>query len=107
MLCKYFVAPDCNGMLCSCCEHSYWAEAHSPASPLDDMVSLDLVRACIAEILNEAQRSPTDCLHCIANDSLLSWRIPLLVEKNDEGPAENLDPPYSVSVDKTSKFYTG
>lgn len=39
---------------------------------------------CIREIIVEAHKYPNDCLECIANDAILSFRLPLEVYKNDD-----------------------
>lgn len=77
-------------------------KAEQVASPLDLLVSLQAVRACIEYILCEVQNNPDDCLHCIANEAFLAQKLPLFVSKvvHDGGP-------YYVSVDKKSKFFAG
>ncbi len=62
-------------------------------SAVERMVSLQVVRAALEEVLREATKHPNDCLECIANDALISFGIPLIVSKSDED-----DCPYPVSI---------
>ena len=58
--------------------------ATSPENPVDCVVSLHSVRACIEEIICEAQNNPDDSLRDIANEAIENARLPLKAHNNWE-----------------------